>query len=894
MSASDTPAPEAPSTPDDRTGGGGGSGARGRDIYPFSEIEPRSRARWAEQGLFAQDLKDAANKFYILNMFPYPSGDLHAGHGRNYIMGDAVARLHLMRGYQVLAPMGFDAFGLPAENAAIQNQTHPAVWTERNITRMRAQFDDWGVGFDWDRSLASCRPDYYRWTQWLFLRLYEKGLAYRGKAPVNWCPKDATVLANEQVVDGACERCGTPVEMRELEQWFFKITAYAQQLLDDLGPLEGTWPERVRVMQQNWIGRSEGAEVHWKIVGGTGALTELVTFTTRVDTIFGATFVVLPPNHPALATLVEDVDVRAAIATLAEKQKKHDAEHSFKEMPKEGLFTGRYVLHPVTGEHVPLWVANYVVMGYGTGVVQCVPAHDTRDYEFAKKYDLPIPKVIVPPAMQEAWQPSTGDALSDREGWEESAGDRIFVGDGVLVDSEEYSGLSSETARERITSWLDAAGLGRSRVQFRLRDWLVSRQRYWGAPIPMIYCDGGCGLVPVPESSLPVLLPEDVEFRPSGDSPLKTSKTFVHTTCPRCGKPARRETDTLDTFVDSSWYFLRFLSANDDTKAFDGKLADKWLPVDQYIGGVEHAILHLLYARFITKFLADEGLIHFREPFAHLFTQGMITKGGVKMSKSKGNTVAPDALIARYGADTSRVYTLFIGPPEKDAEWTDAGVEGAFRFLNRTWRLAEPRLDLIRWVGETMASVSGAAGHSLSAAKPTLGDLRAIELHRMTHRTIDRVTRDFSEFKFNTVVAAMMELVNAISLDAQDEPAGLVVGSDRGWAMGEALRTLTVLLAPVAPHIAEELWQQGGGGGTVFRAGWPIADPAALVAETELIVVQVNGKVRAKLELPANLDQVSVEREARENPKIQSLLEGKSVRKVIHVPHKLVNIVAAQ
>ena len=877
-----TPASDAPA----------GTTPRGRDIYPFDEIEPRSRALWERIGLFRQDLTDTRQKFYVLNMFPYPSGDLHAGHGRNYIMGDAVARVHLMRGYQVLAPMGFDAFGLPAENAAIQNQTHPAVWTERNIARMRAQFDDWGVGFDWDRALASCRPDYYRWTQWLFLKLHEKGLAYRGKAPVNWCPKDKTVLANEQVVDGACERCGTPVEMRDLEQWFFRITQYAQQLHDDLALLEGSWPEKVRVMQHNWIGRSEGAEVHWKLDDGS---EELVTFTTRVDTIFGATFVVLPPAHPALARLVRDPAARAQVAAIAGRQAAHEAERSYKEPVKEGVFTGRHVIHPLTGAKVPLWVANYVVMGYGTGVVQCVPAHDTRDYEFAKKYGLPILQVIAAPALNESWDPESGDKLHDGGGWEESAGDRIFVGDGVLVDSGGYTGLHSAEARAKITSALAAKGQGRHKVQFRLRDWLVSRQRYWGAPIPMIYCDAGCGLVPVPEADLPVLLPEDIEFRPAGDSPLTTSKTFVLVTCPMCGKPARRETDTLDTFVDSSWYFLRFLSPDDDTRAFDGAMADRWLPVDQYIGGVEHAILHLLYARFVTKVLSDLGYIHFREPFRHLFTQGMITKGGVKMSKSKGNTVAPDYLIKRYGADTSRVYTLFIGPPEKDAEWSDAGVEGAFRFLNRYWRLAEPRLDLVRWVTETMAGASGGAGHSLAAAHPALGP-KALELHRATHRTIARVTNDFAEFKFNTAVAALMELVNSISLDAQDEPNLVTVGSDRGWAMGEALRTLTVLMAPVAPHVAEEVWQRAGGGasgmGTVFRAGWPIADPTALVAETELIVVQINGKVRAKLDLPADLDQVSVEREARENPKIQSMLEGKTVRKVIHVPHKLVNIVA--
>jgi leucyl-tRNA synthetase len=871
-------APDAPDTPHAAATAPGGDGVptrdpnapRGRDIYPFDEIEPRSRAFWDEIGLFRQPLTDATNKFYVLNMFPYPSGDLHAGHGRNYILGDAVARLRMMQGYQILAPMGFDAFGLPAENAAIQNQTHPAEWTYANIRRMRAQFDDWGVGFDWSRALASCHPGYYKWTQWLFLKLYEKGLAYRASAPVNWCPKDQTVLANEQVVDGECERCGTPVVLRELEQWFFKITAYAQELLDSLKTLP-EWPEKVRVMQTNWIGRSEGAECHWKLDDGSD---ELVTFTTRVDTIFGATFVVLPPNHPKVAALVRDAGVRAKIDALAKKQAKLAAEHSFVEPEKEGVDTGRHVIHALTGAKVPLWVANYVVMGYGTGVVQCVPAHDTRDYEFAKKYGLPTPTVIAPPGGQEMWQPASGDALHDREGWEESAGDLIFVGDGTLVESGPYTGLSSADARAKITADLAAKQAGRHRIQFRLRDWLVSRQRYWGAPIPMIYCDKN-GLVPVPVEQLPVLLPEDVEFKPSGDSPLKTSKTFVDTTCPKCGGPAKRETDTLDTFVDSSWYFLRFLSPRDEKNAFPGDVADRWLPVDQYIGGVEHAILHLLYARFVTKALADMGLVHFREPFKRLFSQGMITKGGVKMSKSKGNTVAPDYLIARYGADTSRVYTMFIGPPEKDAEWSDAGIEGAFRFLNRTWRLVEPRLELVRAAG---------------ASAPALGP-KAAALHRVTHKTIDRVTRDFAEFKFNTAIAAMMELVNAISLDAQDAPEEVAAGTDRGWAMGEALGTLVVLLAPVAPHVAEELWRRSGHTATVFRAGWPTADASALVAETELIVVQVNGKLRAKLDLPANLDQTAVEREARENPKIQALLEGKQVKKVIFVPQKLLNIV---
>ncbi|MEP7027515.1 MAG: leucine--tRNA ligase, partial [Candidatus Eisenbacteria bacterium] len=802
------PGPDTPTPAQSPPGGtpGGPGAPRGRDIYPFDEIEPRSRKRWADLELFRQDLEDNSKKFYVLNMFPYPSGDLHAGHGRNYIMGDVVARLHMMRGHQVLAPMGFDAFGLPAENAAIQNQTPPAEWTERNIARMRAQFDDWGVGFDWDRALASCRPDYYRWTQWLFLKLYEKGLAYRGSAPVNWCPNDKTVLANEQVLDGACERCGTPVILRELEQWFFKITEYAQQLLDDLALLEG-WPEKVRTMQHNWIGRSEGAEVHWQVEDPPHAGPhELVTFTTRIDTIYGATFVVLPPAHPALATLVTDPALREQIDTLARAQAKHQAEHSFAEPVKEGLFTGRYLLHPLTGARVPLWVANYVVMGYGTGVVQCVPAHDTRDYEFAVKYGLAIPQVIAAPAMRETWDPSRGDKLNDGEGWEQVAGAKIYVGDGVLVESDKYTGMPSVEARAQITAELESKIAGRFRVQFRLRDWLVSRQRYWGAPIPVVYCNKD-GVVPVPEDQLPVLLPTDIEFRPAGDSPLTTSPTFLETTCPRCGGPARRETDTLDTFVDSSWYFLRFLSAHDSTQAFDSEAADRWLPVDQYIGGVEHAILHLLYARFITKVLFDLGLVHFREPFRHLFTQGMITKGGIKMSKSKGNTIAPDYLIKRYGADTCRVYTLFIGPPEKDAEWSDAGVEGAFRFLNRYYRIVEPRLSLLP------ASL---------APMPALGD-RALALHRATHHALSRATIDFAEFKFNTGIASMMELINAISLDAQDEPDSFVPGSDRAWAMGEALRLLTIMLAPVAPHVCEEIWQRSGlssgAGGTVFRMG---------------------------------------------------------------------------
>jgi leucyl-tRNA synthetase len=851
----------------DRAPGARETGAPDTDHYPFAEIEARWHERWDDDGLFRQDLATTAEKFYCLNMFPYPSGDLHVGHGRNYILGDALVRYSLLRGKNVLAPMGWDAFGLPAENAAIQNNTHPETWTLGNIRKMKRQFHAWGVGFDWRREIASCHPGYYKWTQWIFLKLFERGLAYRGMAAVNWCPSCRTVLANEQVVGaGECERCGTPVVQRELEQWFFRITQYAERLLADLDLLT-EWPEKVRVMQRNWIGRSEGAEVHWKVEGSAEAL---VTFTTRLDTVFGATFLVLAPNHPAVERLIAGRPQEATCREFAARVARQRSDHRYDQEPeKEGVSTGRFAVHPFTGKSVPIWLANYVVMGYGTGAVQCVPAHDVRDSEFARKYKLPIPSVVRPLA-----------SAPETEGWEDSAGLPVFVGEGEVFDSGPYDGLATPEARERMSADLEKKGMGRAAVQYRLRDWLVSRQRYWGAPIPIVYCERD-GMLPVPEKDLPVRLPSDAEFRPTGDSPLATSPSFVHTTCPQCGGPARRETDTLDTFVDSAWYFLRFLTPRDESQAFDTALVNRWLPVDQYIGGVEHAILHLLYARFVTKVFHDMGLVSFREPFRALFTQGMITRGGVKMSKSKHNVVPPDELIERYGADTVRVYTLFIGPPEKDAEWSDRGVEGAYRFLNRVWRLHRDWGALARaWRG---------------TPRPAKLSDEARALRLATHMAIRRVTRDIGEFHFNTAVAALMELTNALQQAAQEHGAALGEGSpeaDVRWAMGEGLVLLLPLLAPMAPHLAEELWAASGGERSLFRTPWPEADPAALRVETETVVIQVNGRLRAQLEVPLDVSKADLERLARAHERVAPHLEGKTVRQVIHVPHRLLNLVA--
>jgi leucyl-tRNA synthetase len=625
---------------------------RTKSVYPFHELERSARDLWKKEGLFEiRDPMAAERPFYCLNMFPYPSGDLHVGHGRNYILGDVVTRLKRMQGHSVLTPMGWDAFGLPAENAAIANKIHPAAWTRRNIARMKEQLVSWGLAYDWEREIASCDASYYRWTQWLFLKLYERGLAYQAKGAVNWCPSCNTVLANEQVVDGACERCGTPVETRDLEQWYFKITAYAEPLLRDLEQL-AHWPEKVRVMQTNWIGRSEGATIRFPVAGSKEPIE---VFTTRPDTLFGATYLVLAAEHPLVSRMKEEGRLPQPATDLVERLRRARMGNRFLvETEKEGAEAGIRAIHPLTGAELPVWIANYVLMGYGTGAIMAVPAHDQRDFEFATKYRLPIVEVVRGP-----------EGAFD--------GKVAYEGEGKLVNSGPHDGLASAEGKRAIVEALQSKSAGEARVNYRLRDWLISRQRYWGAPIPILYCDA-CGVQPVPESDLPVLLPDQVEFKPTGESPLKTNEAFLKTTCPKCGGPARRESDTMDTFVDSSWYFLRFLSPKSEERAFDTAAVNRWLPVNQYIGGVEHAILHLLYSRFIVKVFRDMGLISFSEPFERLFTQGMITKNGVKMSKSKQNTVAPDDLIQRYGTDTVRLYTLFIGPPEKDAEWNDRGV----------------------------------------------------------------------------------------------------------------------------------------------------------------------------------------------------------------------------
>ncbi len=836
--------------------------------YPFDEIEPKWQAFWKAQGFFKVDAHRAERKFYCLVMFPYPSAALHVGHGRNYIIGDAVARYKKMRGFNVLTPIGWDAFGLPAENAAIKTGAHPRVTTLNNIATMKRQLNSWGVCYDWDREVTACLPDYYRWTQWLFLQFFKRGLAYKAKAPVNWCPSCGAVLANEQVIDGKCWRCESEVTEKRLEQWFFKITDYAQRLLDDLAKLKG-WPERVKTMQANWIGRSEGTRVEFPLVpradGAADPGRVVPCFTTRVDTIFGCTYMVVAPEYPGLAEMVKGLPQAAAVlAFAAEARKVSAADRAAAGREKNGVFTGRRVINPYNGERIPLWVGDYVIAGYGAGAVMAVPAHDTRDWAFAKKYGLPIRLSIQNAAgslkletMEDAW-----------------------CEDGITVDSGDFSGLTSAAARERMTAHAAAGKFGRGLVQYRLRDWLISRQRYWGAPIPIVYCRA-CGLVPVPEQDLPVLLPENVEFRPTGESPLTRCPDFMNTVCPKCGRPARRESDTLDTFVDSSWYYLRYLSPRDDRRAFDSAACDRWLPVDQYIGGIEHAILHLMYSRFFTKALCDLGLIGFDEPFANLFTQGMICKRSAqdgqlyKMSKSKGNVVSPDELIREYGADTVRLYTLFIGPPEKDAEWSDAGIEGAFRFLRRVWKRVYDHRD---WL---------AAGRR---APPDLGAMPAParELFRKTHATIRRVTQDLDgAFHFNTAIAQIMELMNALD----GFPVDAAADDQRQAVFRQALETVVLLLAPFTPHLAEELWVELGHPAGILRAPWPEADPSALARDQVEIVIQVNGKLRGTIRLAVGLEQAAVEAAALTHPPVQKWASRDRLVKTIFVPDKLINLV---
>mgnify|MGYP001320360485 CR=1 FL=1 len=820
--------------------------------YAFDELERKWQAYWEEQGLdrVTEDPEKRERKYYCLEMFPYPSGRLHMGHVRNYSIGDVVARFKRMRGWNVLHPMGWDAFGLPAENAAIRNKIPPAKWTWDNIAAMREQLKRLGISYAWDREISTCHPDYYRFTQWLFLQLYKRGLAYKKHSAVNWCPSCQTVLANEQVVAGACERCDTPVKQTDLEQWFLKITAYADRLLENLDRLDG-WPERVKIMQKNWIGKSYGAEIQFPIVGHDEVLR---VFTTRPDTLYGVTYMVVAPEHPIVQKLIAGTERQAEVEAFIERVAQKDIEaRTADERDKEGIFTGAYCRNPVTGEEIPIYLGDYVLMGYGTGAIMAVPAHDERDFAFAQKYNLPIRPVILP----------EGASLSDPF-------TEAYTGEGKMVNSGPYDGMSNVEAWTKIAEMLEERKIGERRVQYRLRDWLISRQRYWGVPIPIIYCDA-CGTVPVPEDQLPVLLPEDIEFQPSGRSPLLERADFVQTTCPQCGGSARRETDTMDTFVDSSWYFLRFTDPHNKEVPFDREKADYWMPVDQYIGGVEHAILHLLYARFIQHALYDMGLVSVEEPFKNLLTQGMVLKDGAKMSKSKGNVVDPEQIIAQYGADTARLFILFAAPPDRDLDWSEAGVEGSFRFLNRVWRLIAPLGPELSGVEATKAGAELDGPHK--------------KMRHEIHRVLAKVTEDIEvRFHLNTAVSSIMELVNEIYAYKEREDA-------RPDVLKEAVEHVTLMLAPFVPHLAEELWRKLGRSDSVHRQPWPEVDRAAAAADEVTIVVQVNGKVRDRLVVAADLDEEATREAALALPRIQELTAGKQVQRVIVVPGRLVNVV---
>ena len=827
--------------------------------YDPEKIETKWQGIWDDQRQFASAHEPGRPKYYCLEMFPYPSGRIHMGHVRNYSIGDVVARFKRMEGFNVLHPMGWDAFGMPAENAAIKHDTHPAKWTFENIDTMRAQLHRLGYSYDWDRELASCHPEYYRWEQEFFLTFMEKGLAYRKKSPVNWCPDCHTVLANEQVEDGCCWRCDTEVVQKELEQWFLRITDYADELLDWLDRMVEGWPERVLTMQRNWIGKSHGSELQFQI---DGMDERIPVFTTRPDTLFGATFMSLAPEHPLVERLIEGRPEAEAVRAFVDKVSRMDRiVRTAEDLEKEGVFTGAHCLNPVTGEKMPVYVANFVLMGYGTGAVMAVPAHDQRDFEFARKYDLPIKVVIQPPGQE--LDPATMEIA--------------YTDPGTMVNSGPFDGTPNEQGKAAVTEHLAEQGLGKTTVHYRLRDWNISRQRFWGAPIPVIHCDT-CGLVPVPRQDLPVVLPLDVKTRPDGRSPLPDHEPFVRTTCPSCGGPARRETDTMDTFVESSWYYIRYACPRTDTAAFDPEAVNYWLPVDQYIGGIEHAILHLLYSRFFVKALRDENYLEFDEPFDNLLTQGMVLKDGSKMSKSKGNVVDPDVMIRTYGADTTRLFLLFAAPPEKELEWSDAGVEGASRFLNRLWRLV---MELAPALPHTEPCAPVPEGMDLSAA--------ARDLRRKEHATVDKVGRDIRErFHFNTAIAAVMELINVL-YGAKEE---LAATDDGRFALASAVSSALTVLSPMTPHICEELWAELGFGQVLSGMPWPVPDPEAMAEEEITVVVQVNGKLRGRMNLPVDAAEELVLERAMAEPNVARHLEDKTVRKTIVVPGKLVNVIA--
>lgn len=802
-------------------------------VYDFKSIEKKWQKAWDEKGQYKMDTRDTSKpKYYCLEMFPYPSGKIHMGHVRNYSIGDVVARYKKMNGYNVLHPMGWDSFGLPAENAAIKNNIHPHVWTMSNIEEMKEQLSMLGLSYDWDKEVATSTPEYYKWTQKIFLEFYKAGLAYKRKSFVNWCPSCETVLANEQVVQGQCERCDSLVEKKELEQWYFKTTEFSEELLADLDSLDG-WPEKVKLMQKNWIGKSFGANVTFQLDGSD---QEISVYTTRPDTIFGSTFMVLAPESQLARDLVAGTEYEPVLNEfLAKMHTMTQIEREAADLEKEGKFIGRYVINPLTGKKMPIWIANYVLADYGTGAVMGVAAHDDRDNDFAKKYDLEIIPVI------------------DE--------------DDKMINSGQFDGMNKDEAFDKIIEKLEEMGKGNKKTNFRLRDWLISRQRYWGCPIPMIYCDD-CGIVPVDEKDLPVLLPTDVEFTGKGESPLASSKTFTQCTCPKCGKPARREVDTMDTFVDSSWYYMRYADNKNEEAPFDSDVVNNWLPVDQYIGGVEHAILHLLYARWFTKAFNKLGWTNHVEPFKNLLTQGMVLMDGSKMSKSKGNTVSPVELVENYGADTARLFILFAAPPERDLEWSEQGVEGCFKFLNRVYRLVDELAPVTKLDHEF--------GNLTKADK----DMRA-----KTNNTLKKVTEDLNDrFGFNTAIAALMELINDLykykELDDRNDAV-----------IKEAIEAVVVILAPFAPHLGEELWLMIGKEASVFDIAWPEYDKSAIQLDEVEIIVQVNGKVRNKINAPVGIDQEAMKDIALNDEKIKEFIEDKDVVKVIAIPSKLVNIV---
>lgn len=817
--------------------------------YNFREIEKKWQKYWADNNTFKMEEKPDMEKYYVLEMFPYPSGKLHMGHVRNYSIGDVVARFKNMQGYNVLHPMGFDSFGLPAENAAIKHGVAPDIWTWDNIHEMEEQLSELGLSYDWDREVCTCHPDYYKWMQWIFIQFYKKGLAYKKENPVNWCPDCQTVLANEQVVDGVCERCGAPVGKKNLSQWYFKITDYAERLLKNLDTLDG-WPNKVKIMQKNWIGKSVGAEVDFAIKDDE---RKLKIFTTRVDTLFGVTYMVLAPEHPYVNSLVEGTEYEQAVKEYIDRcQHMSDIERTSTSNEKTGVFIGKYAINPVNGKEVPIYISDYVLMGYGTGAIMAVPAHDERDFDFATKFGLDIIPVVDP-----------GNPDIDVNNLKEA-----FVAEGTMINSGKFDGMNNREAIKKVIEWVEEEGIGKATVNYRLRDWLISRQRYWGTPIPMIHCEH-CGWVPEKEEKLPVLLPTDIEFTGKGESPIATSKTFVDTVCPVCGAPAKREIDTMDTFLDSSWYFLRYCDPKNENEVFDKEKVKYWMNVDQYIGGVEHAILHLMYARFFQMALYDLGLVTDEEPFKNLLTQGMVNKDGKKMSKSLGNVVSPAEILEKYGADTARLFILFAAPPEKELDWSDAGVEGSFRFLNRVYRL----------VYETVQK------YGFKTTDFEIRNDNDKQLNYMANYAVKKVSDDAGgRFQFNTAISTIMEFVNELYRykELPDVNEGLI---------NACIEKLVLILSPFTPHVCEEMWEYLGHTGSLYNVGWPAYDESALVKDSVEIVIQINGKVKEKMSVASGLGRDELQKTVMESEAAVRAVDGRNIVKVIAVPDKLVNIV---